>query len=77
MNPDLTQAPIDPVNAAGFSFLNLFLHASPVVQFVMVGLLLASVWSWAIIIEKLFAFRKARREVRSVRADVLVRPVAG
>ena len=28
----------------------------------MVGLLLASVWSWAIIVEKLFAFRRARRE---------------
>jgi biopolymer transport protein TolQ len=28
----------------------------------MLGLLLASVWSWAIIIEKLFAFRKARIE---------------
>ena len=28
----------------------------------MIGLLLASVWAWAIIIEKLFAFRRARRE---------------
>ena len=28
----------------------------------MIGLLLASVWSWAIIVEKLFAFRRARRE---------------
>src|SRR6202795_1594362 len=44
------------------SFLQLFMTAHPVVQFVMVGLLLASVWAWAIIIEKLFAFRRARRE---------------
>ena len=28
----------------------------------MIGLLLASVWSWAIIIEKMVAFRRARRE---------------
>ena len=63
MNPaDLTQAPIDPAHAGGFSFIGLFMQASPVVQAVMLGLLLASIWSWAIIIEKLFAFRRARRE---------------
>ncbi|MGH1418733.1 MAG: protein TolQ [Hyphomicrobiaceae bacterium] len=50
------------VNAGGFSFLKLFLEAHIVVQLVMVGLLLASVWSWAIIVEKLFAFRRARIE---------------
>ena len=46
----------------GFSLLELFWQAHPVVKFVMIGLLLASVWAWAIIIEKLFAFRRARRE---------------
>ncbi len=50
------------VNGSGFSFLQLFLQAHIVVQIVMVGLLLASVWSWAIIVEKLFAFRRARIE---------------
>ena len=44
------------------AFLNLFLSAHIVVQIVMVGLLLASVWSWAIIVEKLISFRKARAE---------------
>ena len=46
----------------GFSFLEMFLTAHPVVKVVMFGLLLASVWSWAIIVEKIFAFRRARRE---------------
>ena len=46
----------------GVSFLELFMQAHLVVQLVMLGLLLASVWSWAIIIEKLFAFRRARVE---------------
>ncbi len=50
------------VNHGGSSFLQLFLQAHLVVQLVMVGLLLASIWSWAIIIEKLFAFRRARVE---------------
>ena len=48
--------------AGGMSFLELFLQAHIVVQAVMVGLLLASVLCWAIVIEKSFAFRRARRE---------------
>ena len=50
------------LSSGGFSFLELFMTAHPVVKFVMFGLLLASIWAWAIIIEKLFAFRRARRE---------------
>jgi biopolymer transport protein TolQ len=50
------------MQAGGFSLLELFLQAHPVVKLVMIGLLLASIWAWAIIIEKLFAFRRARRE---------------
>ena len=46
----------------GPSFVALFLQASPTVKFVMSGLILASVWSWAIIVEKLFTFSRARRE---------------
>lgn len=42
--------------------MELFINASPIVQLVMVGLLIASIWSWAIIVEKVFAFRRARVE---------------
>jgi biopolymer transport protein TolQ len=49
-------------NGQGISFYELFIHASLTVQIVMVGLLLASVWSWAIIIEKLISFARAKRE---------------
>ncbi|HKZ96404.1 MAG TPA: protein TolQ [Hyphomicrobiaceae bacterium] len=63
MNPsDLTTTPLAPATPGGFSFLELFLNASPLVQLVMIGLLFASIWSWAIIVEKLFAFRRARIE---------------
>lgn len=62
MNPeDVTQQAL-ATDAHGVSFLELFLMASPMVQFVMGGLVLASIWSWAIIVEKLFAFRRARIE---------------
>ena len=46
----------------GVSFVNLFLQASLTVKIVMTGLLFASVWSWAIIVEKLFTFSRARSE---------------
>jgi biopolymer transport protein TolQ len=46
----------------GMAFLDLFLSAHIVVKIVMIGLLLASVWSWAIIVEKLVSFRRARSE---------------
>ena len=63
MNPaDVAQGAIAPVSAGGFSFFELFLQAHLVVKIVMIGLLLSSVWSWAIIFEKLFAFRRARVE---------------
>jgi biopolymer transport protein TolQ len=58
---DVLQGTIVP-NGGAVSFLALFLQAHIVVKIVMIGLLLASVWSWAIIVEKLFSFRRARIE---------------
>ncbi len=43
-----------------FTFLGLFLQAHFVVKLVMIGLVLASVWCWAIIFEKVVTFRSAR-----------------
>ncbi|MEW5963292.1 MAG: protein TolQ [Pseudomonadota bacterium] len=63
MNPaDIIQSTLEGAGGDGFSFLGLFLQAHIVVKVVMIGLMLASVWSWAIIVEKLFSFRRARVE---------------
>jgi biopolymer transport protein TolQ len=63
MNPaEVAQGVVAPVSAGGFSFFELFQQAHIVVKLVMIGLLVSSIWSWAIIFEKLFAFRKARIE---------------
>ncbi len=43
------------------SLWGLFLQADWVVKLVMVGLLLASVWVWAIVFEKLTSIRRANR----------------
>ena len=49
------------LSAHDVGMLSLFLEAGLVVQAVMVGLVLASVWTWAIVLDKLVAFRRARR----------------
>lgn len=45
------------------SLLSLFLEASVVVQIVMVGLLLASVWCWAIIVDKTLLFARTKKQL--------------
>lgn len=45
-----------------FSLTALFLRATIIVKIVMMMLIIASFWSWAIIIDKLVAFRKLQRE---------------
>ncbi len=49
------------VRAGDFSLFNLFLQADIVVKLVMIGLLLSSVWCWAIILEKSISFMRVRR----------------
>ncbi len=45
-----------------FSLLALFLRASFVVKLTMLMLSVASVWSWAIIVQKFISYRQARSE---------------
>jgi biopolymer transport protein TolQ len=60
---------MDPASAAGgFSFLDLFLKADWVVKAVMIGLALASVWSWQVAIDKWLQVRKLEQGARQVEA---------
>ncbi|MBK4214798.1 protein TolQ [Paracoccus caeni] len=54
--------PIQAAAAVDFSLMALFARASLTVQVVMIILIIASVWGWAIIIQKFLAFANARRE---------------
>jgi TolQ protein len=47
-----------------FSLIALFLRATLIVKIVMILLIVASFWSWAIIIQKHLVFRRARREAQ-------------
>ncbi|MGK2910830.1 MAG: protein TolQ [Sphingobium sp.] len=63
--PALTLA----TDAATISPLALFLQADIVVKAVMLGLLLASIWTWAIIIGFGFSLRKTRKESAKFESD--------
>jgi len=54
-------APTD-VTAASFDLVSIFLHADWLVKIVMVGLGLASLWSWSIILDKVFRLNTLNRE---------------
>jgi biopolymer transport protein TolQ len=60
--PEILNSGLASGSGGGIPFVELFMTAGAVVKTVMIGLLLASVWSWAIIVEKLIAFRRARIE---------------
>lgn len=54
--------PTEALSAADFSAVQLFLRADWVVKAVMIGLALASLWSWTIILDKAFRFGALNRE---------------
>lgn len=55
--------PAAPEGTVDFSLTTMFLKATWVVQVVMVMLIAASFWSWAIVIEKALAFRRLRGQM--------------
>ncbi|MFL5295181.1 MAG: protein TolQ [Phenylobacterium sp.] len=50
------------VSPESFNFIALFIRADWVVKLVMVGLALASLWSWTVIIDKSFRLSRLNRE---------------
>src|SRR3954465_5783346 len=61
MNPTDVAQSVLPLTSADLSIWGLFWSAHPVVKFVMVGLLVASVWVWAIAIDKTLLYMRTRR----------------
>lgn len=50
-------------HSADVSLWGLFMQANWVVKFVMLGLLAASIWTWAIIIDKTMTYNRASRAI--------------
>jgi len=55
--------------SSDFSMFELFLRADIVVQIVMIVLILASFWCWAIIIDKILRFRKVTADSEAFEQD--------
>jgi biopolymer transport protein TolQ len=64
MNSDVIQTTL-AVPAGSFSLLALFWQAHIVVKLVILGLLVASVWCWAIIVDKLILYARTKRQMDS------------
>jgi biopolymer transport protein TolQ len=62
--PDaVTQAALALPTSGEVSLIALFMQAHIVVKIVVIGLLLASIWSWAIIVDKTLLFGRVRRQM--------------
>src|SRR5690606_33286246 len=63
MNPAEVAQSALPLASADVSLIALFWQAHWVVKAVMLGLVFASVWVWAIAFDKIFMFSRARRSM--------------
>jgi biopolymer transport protein TolQ len=66
----MEQSIVDSVQLGGsvstdLSIIGLFLASDPIVKVVIMGLVLASVWTWAIIIDKVMKIRRLRARARA------------
>ncbi|MEL6782411.1 MAG: protein TolQ [Pseudomonadota bacterium] len=50
---------------SSFSLMGLLLEADLVVKLVLIALLIASIWSWAVVVEKLFSLGGARKKAKA------------
>ena len=61
MNPGEVAQSVLPLSSSDLSLFALFWQAHWLVKAVMLGLLLASVWVWAIVIDKFLLYARTRK----------------
>src|ERR1700758_522616 len=61
MNPADIASSVAPLTSSNLSLFHLFWHAHWIVESVMAGLLICSVWVWGIVIDKTLLFARLRR----------------
>jgi biopolymer transport protein TolQ len=65
MNPaDVAQSAL-PLTSSDLSIFTLFWQAHWIVKIVMIGLLVASIWVWAIVVDKTILFARTRKAMDS------------
>jgi biopolymer transport protein TolQ len=63
MNPADVAQSVLPLTSSDLSLFTLFWHAHWVVKFVMLGLMVCSVWVWAIAIDKTVLYTRSRKSM--------------
>ena len=61
MEADISSQAVGLASSADFSLMNLFLRADIVVKLVILSLIVCSIYSWAVIIEKVRLFKKIHK----------------
>ena len=61
MEADISSQAVGLASSADFSLMNLFLRADIVVKLVFLSLIVCSIYSWAVIIEKVRLFKKINK----------------
>jgi len=73
VNPNINNI----LNPPDLSLQELILHADPIVQFALALLLLLSIWSWAIMVEKAFEVLRAKHALKKLEQAVKQSGVPG
>ena len=61
MEADISSQAVGLASSADFSLMNLFIRADIVVKLVILSLIVCSIYSWAVIIEKVRLFKKINK----------------
>src|SRR6185312_10489783 len=65
MNPAEVVQHALPLTSSDLSILTLFWQAHWIVKCVMLGLLIASIWVWAIVVDKTLLYARSKRQLDS------------
>ena len=68
MEADITSQAVGLASSADFSLMNLFLRADIIVKSVIIILIVCSIYSWAVIIEKFRLFKKINQSTEEFEA---------
>ena len=66
MEADISSQAVGLASSADFSLMNLFIRADIIVKSVIILLIACSIYSWAVIIEKVRLFKKINKSFRKI-----------
>ena len=69
MEADISTQAVGLASSADFSLMNLFIRADIIVKSVIILLIACSIYSWAVIIEKLRLFKKINQLLKSLKQN--------